>query len=146
MSQITPRPVIGRERVYGRRMAGRGSTQGRIVVETDGQVSVVSLHGEHDFSSRPRLEALVATLLEQSRGVVIDLGEAEFLNVPVLGALRRAADLAVEEHKGFAVSLPASGSWSVRRLFEVTAAHDLFPVVESVDEGVALVEQTAGDR
>jgi anti-anti-sigma factor len=132
--------------VYGRRMPGRGPTQGRIVVETDGQVSVVSLHGEHDFSSRPRLEALVATLLEQSRGVVIDLSEVEFLNVPVLGALRRAADLAVKEHKGFAVSLPAEGSWSVRRLFEVTTAHDLFPVVDSVDEGVALVEQTAGDR
>jgi hypothetical protein len=78
--------------------------------------------------------------------VVIDLSEAEFLNVPVLGALRRAADLAVKEQKGFAVSLPAGGSWSVRRLFEVTTAHDLFPVVDSVDEGVALVEQTAGDR
>jgi anti-anti-sigma factor len=138
--------VIDRETVYGRWMAGRGPTQGRIVVETDGQVSVVSLHGEHDFSSRPRLEALVATLLEQSPGVVVDLGEAEFLNVPVLGALRRAADLAAKEDKGFAVSLPAAGSWSVRRLFEVTAAHELFPVVDSVEDGVALVEQTVGDR
>jgi anti-anti-sigma factor len=119
--------------------------QGRIVVETDGRVSIVSLHGEHDFSTRPRLEALVAALLEQSTGVVVDLAETEFLNVPILGSLKRAAAVASSGQKGFAVALPADAAWSVRRLFEVTQAEDMFQVAASVEDAVAAIERAAGE-
>jgi anti-anti-sigma factor len=116
---------------------------GRIFVESGGPVSVVSLRGEHDHSTRPRLESLVPALLEdaEATAVVVDLSETEFVNVPVLGALRRAHDAARDRDKRLVVVLPETGAAIVRRLFEVTESHTFLDVEASLEDALQAIAE-----
>jgi anti-anti-sigma factor len=120
---------------------GNGYEHGRIVVEAGGPVSVVSLHGEHDHSTRARLESLVTALLDDSdaTAVVVDLSETDFMNVPVLGALKRAHSHADDRGKRLIVVLPETGRAIVRRLFEVTEAHSMFDVSPSLEAALEAI-------
>jgi anti-anti-sigma factor len=106
-------------------------------------VSVVSLRGQHDQATRPRLESLVTALLEdaEATAVVVDLSETDFVNVPVLGALRRAHAAANDRDKRLVVVLPQTGASIVRRLFEVTEAHTFFEVEASLDDALEAIAE-----
>jgi anti-anti-sigma factor len=116
---------------------------GRIFVESGGPVSVVSLRGQHDQATRPRLESLVTALLEdaEATAVVVDLSATDFVNVPVLGALRRAHAAAIDRDKRLVVVLPQTGASIVRRLFEVTEAHTFFEVEASLDDALEAIAE-----
>jgi anti-anti-sigma factor len=121
---------------------GTESWPGRIVTEIrHGDVGVVALVGEHDLASVESLEAVLSAVLQQGHPVVVDLSEAEFVDAPVLGALRRAHRLAAERGVGFAVARAASTPFAVRRILEIAAAHDLFPLASSRAEAINLAGQ-----
>lgn len=124
---------------------GSRSAYGRILVEAGGPVSVVSLLGEHDHATRPRLESLVTALLEdrEASAVVVDLSDAEFVNVPILGALKRAHAAAGDRGKRLVVVLPETGASIVRRLFDVTEAHTFFDLSTSLEDALQALSESA---
>jgi anti-anti-sigma factor len=123
---------------------GTESWPGRIVTEIrQGEVGVVTLVGEHDLASVESLEAVLSAVLQQGHPVVVDVSDAEFVDAPVLGALRRAHQLATERGVGFAIARPASTPFAVRRILEIAAAHDLFRIASSREDAIELVGRTS---
>jgi anti-anti-sigma factor len=107
----------------------------RIETREDG-VGLVALGGEHDHSTLAPLEALIATLMGEGYAVVVDLGEAAFLNVPVLGVLKRSSEAAERDERRFRVVLPETSASIVRRLFEVSGVAEVLPMSGSRDEAL----------
>ena len=114
---------------------------GRIVTElARGEVAIVALHGEHDLSIVSSLEAVVSALVEQGHAVVVDVSEATFIDLPVMGVLLRAERLAADRRVGFAIASPDSTAMSVRRLLAIVSAQRPIPLVGSRAEAVAAAE------
>lgn len=124
---------------------GMGDTDGRIVVEAGGPVSVVALRGEHDDVSKSQLEGLVETLLEDrsTRAVIIDLSDTDFVNLPVIGALARATNHAASQQKHLVVVLPDTAKVIVRRLFDLIEVDRLVQVVPTMQDAVNVAASDA---
>jgi anti-anti-sigma factor len=124
---------------------GIGDTEGRIVVETGGPISVVTLRGEHDDVSKSQLEGLVETLLEDgsTRAVIVDLSDTDFVNLPVIGALARATNRAASQQKHLVVVLPDTAKAIVRRLFDLIEVDRLVQVVPTMQDAVDVAASDA---
>ena len=100
---------------------------GAISVErTEPGVAVVSLLGEHDAYSAPKLELELALLQFDRYSVVIDMSEASFIDSAVVSVLLRARENAKEAHRKFAVVLDDTTGSAVRTMFDVTGLRDVF--------------------
>ena len=119
---------------------------GRVVTEIGhGRVGVVRLEGEHDLAIVPSLEAVITTLLNQGYPLVIDLSEAEFVDAPVLGVLKRAQEAARTHDVGFALCLPPTAKRSISRILNLTGVATLMPVAESREQALEMAEDAAGE-
>jgi anti-anti-sigma factor len=63
---------------------------GRLEVEEVDDVVVVRLQGEHDLSTAPGLSGRLRGFVNDGYGVVVDVGEAEFVDLAVVRALFEA--------------------------------------------------------
>ena len=110
---------------------------GSIVVslqQGDPAVGVVTLVGEHDAVSSPRLANELAVLLDDGIRIVVDLRETTFIDSQTLSTLLAARHDAEEAALGFVLVLPEAGTGQVHRLLDVTgleAAFASFPTVEA---------------
>lgn len=100
---------------------------------TDG-VPVVTVRGEVDFGTAPRLrELLVSTAMEGNHQVVVDLGAVEFLDSTglgvLVGALKRYRTLGGDLHLVISTS-------RIRSVFELTGLTNAFSINDTVGAAV----------
>lgn len=100
---------------------------GTIAVERTGpDVAVVSLFGEHDAYSAPKLELELALLQFDRYSIVIDMTETAFIDSATVSVLLRARENARESHRKFAVVLDDGTGSAVRTMFDVTGLREVF--------------------
>ena len=109
-----------------------------VLDESNGDVLVVVVRGEHDIYTAPTLrERLDQALAADPAGIVVDLGSATFLDSSILGALLEARRQALERGTGYVVCLGEEPEPGVARILEITGLVPVFPVVRSRDEAFA---------
>jgi anti-sigma B factor antagonist len=104
---------------------------GRIeAADADGAVPVLAMFGEHDLSTAPDLRARLHDLGETS-AVIIDLDETTFVDSSILGVLVGGLRRARERDVPFGLVLGEDAHPAIRRIFELTGLHDVFPIFAS---------------
>ena len=97
---------------------------------------MVTLVGEHDAFGAETLRRELDHLLDEGRAIVVDLGEATFIDSATVGVLlntfRRGKDAGVE----LELVLPETSGYYVRRLIETTQLDTVFPIFESLDDAL----------
>jgi anti-sigma B factor antagonist len=94
------------------------------IESSSGDVSTVSLAGELDLSTIPRMEVPLLEQLEQRPAVLVDLSELEFIDSSGIGVLIRAFQGANGTPTGLLI---AAGS-AVDRTFRIAGISDALPV------------------
>lgn len=102
----------------------------------DPPAAVVALVGEHDAYSAGRLEAELAVLLDAGRRVVVDLGEAEFIDSVTLGVLMVARGDAERASLGFTLVLPDGDYAHVNQLLELTGLRSTFAIYQTLEDAL----------
>ena len=105
-----------------------------ISVVDKGGWSVVSVSGEVDVATAPRLrEEIVKVVSEGSTRVLVDLESVDFLDSMGLGVLVGALKR-VRSHDGEMAIVCTNDR--LLRIFEITGLHQVFDLRSSVDEVV----------
>jgi anti-sigma B factor antagonist len=102
----------------------------------DGRCPVLALSGEHDLSTAPELRARLHELGE-SGAVIIDLDATTFVDSSILGVLVGGLRRARERDVPFGLVLGSEAHPAIRRIFELTGLHDVFPIYASRVEAQA---------
>lgn len=102
-------------------------------------VAVVTLRGEHESFSAPRLAGELERLVGEGLGLVIDLSEADFLDSTIVSIILRARFDARERGSKLRVVVAESTGWAVQRLFEVTGLDNVFDISGDRQAAVAAV-------
>jgi anti-sigma B factor antagonist len=118
-------------------------THGLLVDRSEPGVAIVSLAGEHETYTVPKLERELGGLLEARLALVIDLTQATFVDSSVVSVLLRAREDAVERGIPFFLVMDEGTGHSVQTLFEVTGLRRVFPVAASRAEAVGAVRGEA---
>ena len=108
-------------------MTGAGRIEATAV---DGRWPVIALSGVHDLSTAPELRARLHELAEAD-AVIIDLDHTTFVDSSILGVLVGGLRRARERDVPFAVVLGDDAHPAIRRIFELTGLHDVFPIYSS---------------
>jgi len=106
-------------------------------------VAVVSLRGEHETYTAPKLERELDALLADGLALVVDLTEATFVDSSVVSVLLRARETAAAADLAFFLVMDDGTGSSVRTLFEVTGLRTVFPIAASREEAVGAVRGQA---
>jgi anti-sigma B factor antagonist len=126
--QPTQHPRSGRQAVTG---------GGRIEAPAvDGGSPVLVITGEHDLSTAPELRAQLHELGETSP-IIIDLDETTFVDSSILGVLVGGLRRARERDVPFGLVLGDQAHPAIRRIFELTGLHEVFPIFASRAEAQA---------
>ena len=109
-------------------------------IQIDNTISgaaVVTLRGEHEAYSAPKLDRALAALIFEGLSVVVDMSETEFVDSSVMSVLLRAREDAYARGLKFALVLDDTTGWAVKRLFEVTGLETVFCVGSTPQEALA---------
>ena len=108
------------------------------IVDYAGNVPGLTVRGELDMASGPRLELAVDSAIRRSVGAfVLDLCDLEFLDSSGLSVVLRARAMLAREERPLAIVCPPG---SVRRLMEVAGVDDLLFLYDSrADVDAALI-------
>ena len=90
---------------------------------------VLSVKGELDLATVPRLDEVLEAAAGRAERVVVDLRETEFLDSTALRVLLKATGEASQ--RGYEFGL-VQGPRAVERAFEVAGVLDVLPFVEPV--------------
>lgn len=90
-------------------------------------IGIVSLEGEHDLGSLPRVRDAFESVANEGKALVVDLSDATFVDSSILGAVLEARRHAVEADRGFAVACQGAAE-PVTRVLEVTGLAQELPV------------------
>jgi anti-sigma B factor antagonist len=94
---------------------------------------VLRLAGEHDLSTAPRIEAAFERIAETGTTVVVDFGEASFIDSTVIRALVSF----MERGENLLLIVPKRGA--VTRALELTGVSTLLQVFETRSEALRAV-------
>jgi anti-sigma B factor antagonist len=94
------------------------------------------MSGEHDLSTAPELRARLHELGETS-AIIIDLDETTFVDSSILGVLVGGLRRARERDVPFGLVLGDQAHPAIRRIFELTGLHDVFPIFATRAEAQA---------
>jgi anti-anti-sigma factor len=98
-------------------------------------VVVISVAGELDMATAPRLQAPIAEVLEQGHNrLVFDLAEVSFCDSTGLSVFVRAKNSCDETDGQVRLAAPQRG---VLRILEVSGLVEVLPTYPSVDEAIA---------
>lgn len=103
----------------------------------DPPAAVVSLMGEHDAYSSPRLESEFAVLLEEGCHIVVDLRDTTFVDSTTLSVLLAARHQAEQAALGFALVLPDRHFTQVHRILELTGLVSSFASYGQLESALA---------
>jgi anti-anti-sigma factor len=99
-----------------------GHRKGSIVVERRHDVWVLSLRGEHDLSTQPRLSEELGRVCAAGGPVIIDLTDAEFIDSSILRVLAGAG---AERSAGPRVAVVVPPEGDAMRIMRVTGIASL---------------------
>jgi anti-sigma B factor antagonist len=108
-------------------------------------LAVVTISGEHDLSTAPKLRRRLDSLLDDGTTTVVDLSPATFVDSSVLGVILDGRRRAAEADVGFAV-FHSEGADAVDRVLEVTGLRAELPVYARRDEALAAASGNSGKR
>ena len=114
----------------------------RLAFEEIEGVGFLTLRGEHDAYTAPRLERQIFELLADGTPVVVDLDRAAFIDSVVAGVLIKSHEHATATGARFLVLLGEGAGSEVRTLFELTHLASLLPVVATRDEALSSIRST----
>jgi anti-anti-sigma factor len=117
---------------------------GQLEVEDVDDVVVVGLQGEHDLSTAPSLSGRLRAFANDGYGVVVDVGEAEFVDLAVVRALLEA-DEALRS-QGRRLALAFGTACPVKRLLQLTGTQTMFACAENRAEAISLARNTNSPR
>jgi anti-anti-sigma factor len=98
-------------------------------------VVIVTLHGEHDLSTKAELAEQLERLVRGDERVIVDLSEVEYIDSTVIDRLVQADALA-REH-GLRLTLQV-GTANLARVLELIRMRDYLPCASSREEAIAL--------
>jgi anti-sigma B factor antagonist len=103
--------------------------------------SVITLAGESDAYSAPRIRNDLADALGGDAPLAVDLTRATFLDSTVVGVLLEGLADCEKRERALVLLLPDDAAPEVHRLFEITGLSALLPVVRSWDEASTRILQ-----
>jgi anti-anti-sigma factor len=108
-----------------------------IRIERPDGAAVVVLVGEHDAFSADRLRRELELLLADGIPIVVDLGEATFVDSVTVGVMLAARERAGKAGIPLELALPPSSGQHVRRLLQTTKLDTVFSIHDSRAEAIA---------
>jgi anti-sigma B factor antagonist len=96
-------------------------------------VSLLSVRGEVDLHTAPRLEEALERAATNGSVVVVDMSGIRFIDSTALATFLRARDQLSERNTSLRLVAP---SQAVERLFTVTGFHDYFEVFATREEAL----------
>jgi anti-anti-sigma factor len=102
----------------------------------DPPAALVALVGEHDTYSAERLESELALLLDETRRIVVDLRDTEFIDSTTLAVLLAARRQAEQSGLGFTLVLPKRTYTQVHQLLDLTGLGATFAIFGTLDEAL----------
>jgi len=106
---------------------------------SDRGFSVITLTGESDSFTAPRVRSDLATALGGEAPLVVDLSQATFIDSTIVGVLLEGLAEYEKRELPLLLLLPDDAAPEVHRLFELTGLASLLPVVGSWDEATSRV-------
>ena len=104
----------------------------RVEAESNGTLHTVSVAGELDQSTAPELRTALADAIgDQTRGLLVDLSDCNFIDSTGLSLLVEAKRRLGDERRRFGVCCPDP---DVRRLLELTGIDRAVGLFDSRDE------------
>jgi anti-sigma B factor antagonist len=97
----------------------------------DGDVTVIVVQGEVDFTTAPQLDAAMSDASDGAKALVVDLTRVGFIDSSGLRVLVTHGT----DEGGPPIAVACERLH--RRLFEITQLHEAMPVCESVEEAAA---------
>lgn len=117
---------------------------GTIELERECGVWVVTLRGEHDLSTAPRLRKSLAKCFSGGWTVIVDLSEVEFVDSTILRVLIGA------RRQRQSIALVAPSSSVAGRLVELVRLADAIPTYQTRADALDLLvyqeEEASGER
>ncbi|MDY6795681.1 MAG: STAS domain-containing protein [Actinomycetota bacterium] len=111
-----------------------------VVLEDAGRFSIISLCGEVDVYSAPKLRETIRDVVEKGNyNIVVDLEKVAFLDSTGLGVLVGGLKR-VKPHKG-ELGIICSQE-KILRIFRITGLTKVFPIYRSREELLASIEET----
>ena len=108
-----------------------------VVDRSERGIAVLTLRGEHEGYTTPKLRGELSLLLDDGLDVIVDLREATFLDSTSVGVFLTGREEAQERGLAFVLLMNDSTGWSVRRLFEITGLASVLPVASTREEALA---------
>jgi anti-anti-sigma factor len=117
---------------------------GQIELDSERDIRVLVLRGEHDLSTAADLRAHVEEAVRADGDVIVDLSEVGFIDSSILGVLvagYRSISTGTPARRFAVVAVPGS---SVTRLFDLVSVSDVIPVYPTRAEAVPALGGTSG--
>lgn len=114
----------------------RGTAGGKdpLVNAPDAGFTVITLAGESDAYTAPRVRSDLAAAITGGAPLVVDLTAATFIDSTIVGVLLEGLADCETLDRLLLLLLPDDAAPEVHRLFEITGLASLLPVVRSWDE------------
>jgi anti-sigma B factor antagonist len=116
---------------------------GTIELAPEGEVTVVSVLGEHDLATADALRRQLEQLRGRGMPFVVDLTEATFIDSAVLGVLIGEHDRAVDDGLRVGFVVGEGTGHSVRKIVDLAGVRSVLPISDSRD---AALEAIRGER
>jgi anti-sigma B factor antagonist len=102
--------------------------------ELDARTSVISVEGELDLSTAPRLKWMLIDSLQAGQSqLVIDLSQTTFMDSTALGVLV-AVNRSLHDDAALAIACPRA---AVLRIFELSGMDGVFAIFATLEEALA---------
>ena len=105
----------------------------------DPAFTVITLPGESDAFTAPRVRSDLATALGGDTPLVVDLSQATFIDSTIVGVLLESLAEYERLERPLRLLLPDDSAPEVPRLFELTGLASLLPLVRNWDEAASRV-------
>ena len=121
----------------------RACARGTVEIVRHGESDVIRRMGEHDLATRDAVWGAVERSIEDDRGVVVSLVDADFIDSGTINALYKADKLLQERGRRVAVHVHTASV--VRRALEITNVCDSLPCFGDVDAALASASTRGSD-
>jgi anti-anti-sigma factor len=115
---------------------------GAITVEERGDVTILTLHGEHDSSLSGELDARIRKEALRGRGVVISVSGTRFIDSAIVQVLFQDDRLMVANRRRLVLHVGADAL--VGRVLDMSGVSDQLLWSDSLDEAVESAERRNG--